>query len=51
MKKLIYVIFILMLSVNYIYAQGVDSKEKPSKNSEAYLISETTKVIDEYCNR
>ena len=28
MKKLIYVFFILMLSVNYIYAQGVDSKEK-----------------------
>ena len=49
MKKLIYVFLILMLSVNYLYAQGVDSKEKkPSKNSEAYLISETTKVIDEY---
>ena len=49
MKKLIYVFLILMLSVNYLYAQGVDSKgKKPSKNSEAYLISETTKVIDEY---
>ena len=49
MKKLIYVFLILMLSVNYLYAQGVDLKEKkPSKNSEAYLISETTKVIDEY---
>ena len=49
MKKLIYVFFILMLSVNYLYAQGYYSKDKkPSKNSEAYLISETTKVIDEY---
>ena len=28
MKKLIYVFLILMLSVNYLYAQGVDSKEK-----------------------
>lgn len=38
-----------MLSVNYLYAQGYYSKEKkPSKNSEAYLISETTNVIDEY---
>ena len=35
MKKVIYVFLILMLSVNYLYAQGVDSKEKkPSKNSE-----------------
>lgn len=51
MKKLIYVFLILMLSVNYIYAQGYYSKDKkPFEKSEAYLISETTKEIDNFLN-
>lgn len=51
MKKLIYVFFIFMLSVNYLYAQGYYSKDKkPFEKSEAYLISETTKEIDNFLN-
>lgn len=51
MKKLIYVFLILMLSVNYLYAQGVYSKNKKSfEKSETYLISETTKEIDNFLN-
>lgn len=51
MKKIIYAAFILLLSVNYLYAQGVYTKDKkPFEKSETYLISETNNEIDNFLN-
>ena len=51
MKKIIYAAFILLLSVNYLYAQGVYTKDKkPFEKSEPYLISETNNEIDNFLN-
>ena len=51
MKKIIYAAIILLLSVNYLYAQGFYTKDKkPFEKSETYLISETNKEIDNFFN-